>query len=136
MKGEGPMRHLRPSPCALSPEGERDDVAPTPLSLRPLPKGERDDVAPTPSPCALSPEGERDVLNLRSVQQFLDDLSVVCQGDEVALVGPDPQVDPSKLGDHATRRGKRCVLVVVAMPPRDRRLDGRRVEVPAAVHRE
>src|SRR5438067_13641910 len=89
-----------------------------------------------PSPCALSPEGERDVLNLRSVQQFLDDLSVVCQGDEVALVRPDPQVDPSKLGDHATRRGTRCVLVVAAMPPRHRRLYGRRAAAPAAVHRE
>src|SRR5712692_8074157 len=57
----------------------------------------------------------------------------MCQRREMALVVPDPQVDAwqTSRGSLCGRKGR--VLVVVAVPPRDRRWDTHRVEVPRTV---
>src|SRR6266568_7633426 len=72
----------------------------------------------------------------RAAQQLLDDLLVMRQGGEMAFVIPDAQVDLAQLRHNAPRRRQRRVLVVVAVPPRHRRLHVGGVEVPFGMHGE
>src|SRR5438270_13472239 len=72
---------------------------------------------------------------LGPAQQVVDDLALMHERCEVALVMPHVELDSRNAIGDAARRRKRDVLVIVAMPPSDRRLNGRHVEVPIAMKR-